>query len=110
MKFILFLFLTCLSIKSLCEKPEEPGYSVPETMWPESFGNHRAIIEIPKAAEVVTLDILWRRHDRDPEDRRFIIINSSNGDTIQNIFRYKVNNEQCKIAFGPVRNPGIYYF
>ena len=37
-------------------------------------------------------------------------LDSSTGDTIPNIFRYKVNNEQCRIAFGPVKKPGTYYF
>ena len=56
------------------------------------------------------LDISWRRHDPDPEKRRFIIIDASTGDTVPNILRYKVNNEECRIAFGPVKKPGTYFF
>jgi hypothetical protein len=104
---MIFFFLTMTGI---CEKPQDPVYSVPESLWPESFGNHRAVLEIPKAAEVVTLDILWRRHDPKPESRRLIIVDSSNGDTIPNIFRYEVNNERCSIAFGPVSKSGTFYF
>jgi hypothetical protein len=110
MKLILSIILTCLTITGISEKLPEPVYSVPKTLWPESFGNHRAVIDISKAAEVVTLDILWRRHDTDPSGKRFIIVDSSNGDTIPNIFRYEVNNERCRIAFGPVKRSGTFYF
>jgi len=104
---LIFVFVTfsCFGITS-----SSPKYSVPESSWPESFGNHRAVLEISKAAEVATLDILWRRHDSKPEDKRFIIVEASSGDTVQNIYRYKVNNEQCKLAFGPVKRGGTYYF
>ncbi len=86
------------------------NYGVPEGSWPEPFGNHRAVLEISKRAEVVGLDLLWRRHDHNPEDRRFIIVEATSGDTVSNIFRYEVNNEQCKIAFGPVEKTGTYFF
>lgn len=86
------------------------NYSVPDGSWPEEFGNHRAVLKISKKADVVALDMLWRRHDNNPESRRFIIVEATSGDTIANIFRYEVNNEQCKIAFGPIEKTGTYYF
>jgi hypothetical protein len=104
-----FIFLL-LSLTAVCEKNQEPLYSVPESPWPESFGNHRAVIEISGKTDVAILDILWRRHDPDPQRRRFIIVDASTGDTVPNILRFEVNNERCKIAFGPVIKPGIYYF
>ncbi len=85
-------------------------YSVPERPWPESFGNHRAVVEISRPTEVALLDLAWRRHDRKPEDKRFIIVEAASGDTVPNIFRFEVNNERCKIAFGPVKKAGTYYF
>lgn len=110
MKHLLTLLLLLLTTSGFVEKSHDPVYSVADHLWPESFGNHRAVIEIPKPAEVATLDILWRRHDPDPQNKRFLIINSLTGDTIQNIFRFEVNSERCRIAFGPVIKAGTYYF
>ncbi|MBI5010869.1 MAG: hypothetical protein HZB98_14735, partial [Bacteroidia bacterium] len=46
----------------------------------------------------------------DPQKKRFIVIEASTGDTIQNIYRYSVTNERCRLAFGPVKKTGTYYF
>ncbi len=86
------------------------SYSVPSDSWPESYGNHRAVLEVSKPAKVVGLELCWRRHDKHVEDHQFIIINEDSGDTIPNIFRFEVNNEQCRIAFGPVKETGTYLF
>lgn len=85
-------------------------YSSPETPWEESFGNHRAVIQVGKAADAVKLDLLWRRHDLNPESRRFMIVNAVSGDTVKNIYRLNVDKEQCQLVFGPVNEPGDYYF
>ncbi len=85
-------------------------YSVPSSPWPESFGNHRAVLQVTQKSDAVSLDLLWRRHDRSPESRRFMIVSSETGDTIPNIFRVEVNNERCRVVFGPVKVPGTYYF
>ena len=90
--------------------PKETKYTSPETLWPESFGNHRAVLKVDDESPVVLTEILWRRHDRSPDNKRFLVINSLTGDTIRNIYRYAVSNELCRIAFGPVEKPGIYHF
>ena len=110
MKLFFSFICILLTLSGNCEKPQITRYSVPASLWPESFGNHRAVLEIPKPAEVVTIDILWRRHDPQPAAKRFIIVDSLTGDTIPNIFRYEVSAERCRIAFGPVKKPGTYYF
>ncbi|MBK9391262.1 MAG: hypothetical protein IPN68_14105 [Bacteroidetes bacterium] len=58
----------------------------------------------------MVLDLFWRRHDPDPQKKLFLIIDAVSGDTIQNIYRYSVTNERCRIAFGPVKKAGTYYF
>lgn len=85
-------------------------YSIPDTQWPESYGNHRAVLEISTTSDIIGLDLLWRRHDLNPDERQFIIIDAVSGDTVPNIYRYEVNNERCIIAFGPVDKPGTYFF
>lgn len=85
-------------------------YSVAETPWPEEYGNHRAVLDIPKGGDAVYIDLLWRRHDKDPGNKRFLVIEAKTGDTIPYIYRLEVNNERCKIVAGPVKNSGLYYF
>ena len=110
MKKIFHLLFIFFALTVYSQTSSVPKYTVPSSPWPESFGNHRAVIEVSKATEVALLDILWRRHDPDPQKRRFIIIEASSGDTIQNIYRYSVSNERCRLAFGPVKKPGTFYF
>jgi hypothetical protein len=110
LKTILIFASLLLSSAAMGQLPGEASYSVASHPWPESFGNHRAVIEVGEPAEIVVLDILWRRHDPEPWKRRFIIVEASGGDTIPNIFRYEVNNERCRLAFGPVKRAGTYYF
>ncbi len=83
-------------------------YSVPEKPWEESFGNHRAVLEVDRETFAAHLDLVWRRQDLNPQDRKFLIV-SQEGDTVENIHRKMVNQERCQIMFGPVEK-GIYYF
>ena len=87
----------------------EIDYSIADTPWEDSFGNHRAILEVNKSAKAMRLDFDWRRHDNTPEKRQFIIVNSKTGDTVENIHRLNINKEKCELVFGPV-DIGIYYF
>jgi hypothetical protein len=93
-----------------CTRQPTPIYSVPDSPWEESLGNHRAVITVDQPAEVAALDITWRRHDKNPEQRRFLIIHAETGDTIKNIYRQQVDNEKCRLLFGPAENSGTYYF
>ncbi len=89
---------------------EEPFYSVPEKPWPDIYGSHRAVLNINEPAQAVSLNLLWRRHDKNPDKKQFIIINAQTKENVQNIHRIQVNNERCKLVFGPVTKPGTYYF
>lgn len=99
-----------LTLKQYEPDIARPDFSVSKELWPESFGNHRALIEVSDSAEVVLLDMFWRRHDPDPGKKRFIIVEASTGDTVPNVYRFTVTRERCRIAFGPVKKRGIYYF
>jgi len=83
---------------------------VADSPWPEELGNQRAVLEISRPAKAVYLQLLWRRHDPEPENRKLILLHESSGDTISNIYRIKVNQEECELVFGPVRKPGKYFF
>jgi hypothetical protein len=103
-----FLFILMLSVS--CGRKGTIIYSVADSPWPESNGNHRAVLLVPESADAVMLDFLWRRHDRNPAEKRFLIVDAQSGDTIENVYRYQADQERCKIAFGPVRKKGVYYF
>ena len=85
-------------------------YAVAETPWNEALGNHRAVLAVDAPAEVVKLSFDWRRPDKEVENRRFLIVDAETGDTIPNIQRLEVNNEQCELLFGPVKKKGTYFF
>ena len=110
MKINLCLIFVVLFTVAGCNASTEIKYTVPLQPWQESFGAHRAVINIAKVTDVAILNLTWRRHDRNPAEKQFIIVNAETGDTIPNIYRYHVDNENCKIAFGPVQKPGKYYF
>jgi len=86
------------------------SYGVPQQSWAASFGNHRAVLNVSKPSGVVRLKIIWRLHDLHPDKKRFLIINAASGDTIKNVYKIAVNEEECDIAFGPVIKAGKYYF
>ena len=104
-KYILlsFLFLGCTA-------QNRQYYSSPETPWDEALGNHRAVLQVDEITNTISLDIVWRRHDINPEQKQFIIIHKESGDTIKNIHRIEVNNERCQLVFGPVEKTGRYHF
>lgn len=106
----LTLLLACISLNFTLLPGQALNWTTAGVPWPESFGSQRAIVEIGKPATSVEIDLLWRRHDHNPEERRFLLIEASSGDTIKNISRLEVNTEHCHLRFGPVTKPGIYYF
>jgi len=110
MRAVYFLLFMVITFACLGNSPIKPVYSVPKSMWPESFGNHRAVLQISEATDIVGLDLVWRRHGPGTAKKRFLIVSAETGDTIPNIYRLEVNNERCRILFGPVIKPGTYYF
>jgi len=89
---------------------QELGYSVAGKPWAESFGNHRAVIDVKRPGDAVHIKFLWRRHDLHPEQRQMLIIHAESGDTVKNIYRVSLNNEFCDLVFGPASRSGEYYF
>lgn len=106
MRLVLFVGLILLVS---CSAKETNLYGVAQTPWPEQLGNHRAILRVNKPAEVVALNVEWRRHDRNPAEKKFAVIHED-GDTVKNIQRIQVNNERCYLKFGPIEKVGKYYF
>jgi hypothetical protein len=105
----LLLTISILLAVSTAPALSQIPYSVPDIPWAEGSGNHRAIIQVKKTAGAAHLKLDWRRHDRNVAQHTFIIINEQTGDTVKNIYRLSVNQEQCEIIFGPV-TAGRYFF
>ena len=112
MKKLLTLLLPLISFAAASAQPQDNiKYTTPNfiKIWNDALGNHRAIIEVSQPSQAIELDFLWRRHDKDPQNRRFILINAQDGSQIKNILRKEVNNERCNIVFGPVNTATEYY-
>ncbi len=109
MKHLISLSL-CIAFSFASLPAQSFNWTTPEQAWPESFGSQRAVLEIGKAVPCAEISLTWRRHDRNPDKRRFLIINAATGDTVKNVSRLVVNPEKCTILTGPINNPGTYYF
>lgn len=111
--FFTTVMVTCLLFRGIISASYAQqliSYEVTKNPWEAGLGNHRAVLHVDEPSDAVHLQLTWRRHDRKPEWKKLIIIHASSGDTIQNIHRILVNNEQCEITFGPVRQSGKYHF
>jgi hypothetical protein len=102
-----FQLVFILALASGCSGDSQL-YTVSDEPWPESFGNHRAVLQIEGDEEGVHITLPWRRHDPDPEDRMLLLISAESGDTVRNIHRIRVNREVCEIIAGPVK-AGTHY-
>jgi hypothetical protein len=98
--FSFFISLDCMG--------QAPIYAAPDQPWPESFGNHRAVVQVEAKAEAVRIEIPWRRHDPNPQFRMLLLVSDETGDTVLNLSRIRVDNEWCEIIAGPVK-AGVYY-
>jgi hypothetical protein len=106
-KFLIAVVVALLALSG-CVRNKEL-YQVADTPWPESFGNHRAVLDIHSDAEAVHIDLPWRRHDRDPQKRMLLLVSAETGDTVSNIHRIHIDGERCEILAGPVE-AGSYHF
>ena len=64
-----------------CARETAISYEIAETHWPESFGNHSAVLTIDDPVEVVRIQIPWRRHDPDPQDKMLLLISAETGES-----------------------------
>ncbi len=103
-QIVLFLYL---ALASGCSGDSQL-YTVSHEPWPESFGNHRAVLHIEGDEDAVRIVLPWRRHDPDPQDRMLLLISAKSGDTVRNIHRIRVDREVCEIIAGPVK-AGTHY-
>lgn len=108
--FILTLLMVGHAERAATQEATTYRYEIPQAPWAESFGNHRAVLQVNKPSEVVSIDFHWRRPDKEVDQRHFLIVNAATGDTVPNIHRIRVSGERCQLAFGPIKTKGTYLF
>ena len=86
---------------------EEPPYGVGD--WPESFGNHRARIQVTEKADAVWVHIPWRRRDAKPESKEIVVVDATTNQRVENVVRVNVQRESGDLLFQPRTVPGEYY-
>ena len=114
---IAFLALAALGWPSASAKSAAPptapepsagaGYGVGD--WPQSNGNHRAIVHVAQPAAIVQVRIPWRRRDENPQDKEIIVLDAKTNRRVENVLRVDINREFGLLLFQPGTGPGDYY-
>jgi hypothetical protein len=100
---IVFLIITMQIVRS---RANDVPYGVGD--WPESFGNHRARVQVAEKADAVWAHIPWRRRDANPQNKEIIVVEAATGKRIDNVLRVRVDNENGDLLFQPPA-AGEYY-
>jgi hypothetical protein len=103
----IFALLIC-SIISCKERGQIINYST-GTWDADSLGYHRIVLRVEKKAEDVAAHIEWRRVDKNPEKKGFILIDGTTGQRILNVTGINITREAGDIVFKPVTVPGDYF-
>jgi len=85
---------------------------VPHTVgrWePDSTGNHRAVVRVAAPADAVRVHLDWRRRDRNPEEKRVVVVAAATGERVANMARAQVTRESGDIVFQPAAGAGDYW-
>jgi len=90
------------------ERGEKIAYST--GIWnADSLGYHRIVLRVEKKSNDVVAHIEWRRRDKDPEQKGFILLDGKTGQRIMNVTGININREAGDIVFQPVTVPGDYF-
>ena len=76
---------------------------------PDTLGNHRVVVAVDKAADVVEAWIPWRRRDHQPEKKGLVVVNASTGRIIDNVLPIEINQEYGLLRFDASTGAGNYY-
>jgi len=107
----LWLYVLVVSLAStLCAAagPDLPRRVV-GTRWPETFGNHRALVRVREEADAVWAHIPWRRRDPSPEKKNVVVVDAKTGKEVRNRLVLSANRECGDIVFEPTTAPGDYF-
>ena len=114
-----WLLLVPLQAQSICLADDSPSaadagggeadvpYGVGD--WPESLGNHRAVVQVEKKADAVWVHLPWRRRDESPEKKEIVIIDGASNQRVKNCLRVRIDAESGDLLFQPPSATGVYY-
>ena len=77
--------------------------------WPETYGNHRAVVSVDAAAAAVHVSIPWRRRDVAPERKALWVVAAATDERVRNVVCPRLDRELGEIVFEPSAGPGTYY-
>ncbi|MCK4998217.1 MAG: DUF5107 domain-containing protein, partial [Anaerohalosphaera sp.] len=75
----------------------------------ETYGNHRAIIDITKKAEAVLVRVPWRRRDKGVAQKGVVLLAQGSEKPIRNIIPVSVDRQAGEFLFAPVDGVSRYY-
>ncbi len=94
-----------VSATAICDA-QAPA-SMPALRWDAStFGNHRYLVQVAKAADAVHVVIPWRRRDAHP-DQVAVIFTAPDGSVVSDVLRGAIDQASGELAFA-AKQPGIY--
>ncbi len=74
----------------------------------DSLGNHRAVVDVPRAGTVSRVAIEWRRRD-DPTGKDILVFDARTGQRVMNVKTENISRESGTVYFEPVSGAGKYY-
>ena len=76
----------------------------------ESYGNQRAVIELPDQFYGNTQVIIpWRRRDNNPAEKDIIIVDAKTNTVVEKRYILEINNEYGHLIFKPNNQSPLYY-
>lgn len=84
-------------------------FTVASTPWPEGLGSQRGVFDVDAPAAGIRFTLPWRRHDPEPQNHQLMLVHAATGDTVRNIHRLSVTDEECSFIAGPCARPGRYH-
>ena len=88
---------------------EDVPYGVPAVPWPDTFGNHRARVQVAEKSDAVRVHLPWRRRDAEPDKKQIIVVDAATGKEVANVARIAVARESGDLAFQPATVLGEYH-
>jgi hypothetical protein len=87
--------------------PESVPYNV--GTWPDELGNHRAVVQVDRAAEAVWARLPWQRRDADPDKKAVLVLDAATGKRVANVVVARAEAACGEIVFQPGTAPGKYF-
>lgn len=102
-----FCTATVLAALTVCaQEGVAMGYGT--GTWPETLGNHRAVLAVQTAADAVRASIPWRRRDARPEAKAAWVTDAA-GTRIRNVAVLAATSESGDLVFQAMVGAGTYY-